>query len=77
MRPRKKGRRETTKAYGWMRRIIHLMNSVKMEKIRTILIIPGSMQKTVFKQATATLSRLEAKAAMKLRSRLSWHRIST
>ena len=39
-----------------------------MDKVRKIVILPGSMQKTSLKQAIATLSRSEAKDSIKLRS---------
>ena len=69
MRPWKKGRRGTMQVYGWMGRTIHLMTSVKMEKVRKFLVLTGSIQKTVLKQAIATLERSYAKTAIQLRSR--------
>ena len=56
------------KAYGWMGRTSHLMTLGTMDKVRKIVILPGSMQKTSLKQAIATLSRSEAKDSIKLRS---------
>ena len=58
------------KAYGWMGRTRHLMTLGTMEKVRKIVVLTGSMQKTVFKREIAILVRSETKNAMKLRSRI-------
>ena len=57
MRPWQKGRRGGIKAYGWVGRTIHLMISGIMEKVSKIVVLTGSMQKTVLKQAITTLAR--------------------
>ena len=77
MRPWNKGRRGEMKVYGCMRRKDYLMTSGTMEKVRKIVLLPGSMQKTFLKRAIATLVSSEAKAAIKLISRLSWPSLST
>ena len=64
MRPWQKGRGGAMKSYGWMGRMVHLMTSGTMERIRKIVVLPGSMQKTVLKREIATLARSEAKAAI-------------
>ena len=56
------------KVYGWMGRTSHLMTSGTMEKVRKIVILTRSMQKTFLKQAIATLARSEAKSAIQFRS---------
>ena len=38
------------KAYGWMGRTIHLMTPVTMEKVIKIVVLPGSMKKTLLKE---------------------------
>ena len=67
--PCKKGRRGTMKAHGWMGRKIHLMILGTMEKVRKIVVLTGSMQKTVLKRAIIALARSKAKSAIKLHSR--------
>ena len=66
MRPWQKGRRGAIKAYGWVGRTIHLMISGIMEKVRKIVVLTGSMQKTFLKQTIATLARSEAKSTIQL-----------
>ena len=63
-----RGRRGTMKAYVWMGRKSYLMTSGTMEKVRNIVVLPGSMQKTALNQAILALARSKAKAAIKLRS---------
>ena len=70
MRPWQKLRRGAMKAYKWMGRTSHLMTSSTMEKARKIVVLTGSMQKTVLKQEIATLARLEAKSAIQLCSQI-------
>ena len=53
--------------YGCMGRTINLITSGIMEKVRKNVVLTGSMQKIVLKQAIATLARSEAKAAIQLR----------
>ena len=74
MRPWHKGRRGTINAYGWMGRTIHLIASGTMEKVIKTVVLPGSIQKTFFKQEITTLEKTEAKAAIQLRSQP--HRLS-
>ena len=38
------------KAYGWMGRTSHLMTSGTKDKVRKIVVLPMSMQKTVLKR---------------------------
>ena len=45
------------KAYGWMGGTRNLMTSGTMEKVRKIVVLTGSMQKTVLKRSIATLER--------------------
>ena len=47
------------KAYRWMGRTIRLMTSGTIEKVRRIVVLPGSMQKKVLKRANATLASSE------------------
>ena len=54
------------KAYGWMGRMSHPTTSVTMEKLSKIVVLPGSMQKTVLKEAIATLARSEENDAIQL-----------
>ena len=56
------------KAYGWMGKTSHLMTSGIMEKVRKIVVLIGSMQKTVLKQTITTFIRSEEKATIQLRS---------
>ena len=52
------------KAYGLMGRMIHMMTSGKMEKVRKIVVLTGSMQKTDLKREIATVARSETKVAI-------------
>ena len=54
--PCHKGGVGAMKLYGWIGRTSHLMTQGTMEKVRKIVVIPGSMQKTVLKQAIVTLA---------------------
>ena len=65
------------KAYGWMGSTIHLMTSGTMEKVRKMVVLPGSMQKTALKQSIATQARSEAKDAIQLRSQPHRRSLST
>ena len=57
----------TMKAHGWMRRTRKPMSSGTMEKVRPIVVKPGSTQKIVLKRAFATLAMSGAKYAIQLR----------
>ena len=65
------------KAYVWMGRTSHQMNSNTMDKVRKIVVLPRSMQKTVLKRLITTLARSEEKLAMQLCSQPSCTRLST
>ena len=54
------------KGYRWMGTKNHLMTSGKMEKVRKIVVLTGSMRKTVLKRTITTLARSEVKAAVQL-----------
>ena len=56
------------KVYDWMGRTSHLMTSDVMEKVRKIVVLTGSMQKTVLKRSIEVLARSEAKFAIQLHS---------
>ena len=56
------------KAYGWMGTTSHLMTSGIIEKVRNIVVLIGSMLKTVLKQTITTFKRSEEKATIQLRS---------
>ena len=66
IRPCQKGRRGTKNAYVWMDRMKHLIASGTIEKVRKIVLLPGSMQEKVLKRAIATIARSEAKSAIQL-----------
>ena len=68
MRPWQKEGRGTMKAYGWMGRTIHLMTSGTMEKVKKVVLLSRSMQKTVMKQEIATLASSEEKSTIQVRS---------
>ena len=72
-----KGSRGDMKAYGWIGSTIHLMTSGIMDKVRKIIVLTGSMQKTALKQAISKLARSEAKSAIKLRSQKHRPSLST
>ena len=61
--------RGATKAYVWMGRTSHLMISGIMERVRKIVVLTGSMQKTFLQREITTLARSEAKSIIQLRSR--------
>ena len=64
IRPWKRGGKGKMKAYGLMGRMIHMMTSGKMEKVRKIVVLTGSMQKTDLKREIATVARSETKVAI-------------
>ena len=55
--PYQKEIRGAMKVYGWISTTIHLMTSGKMEEIRKIVLLTGSMQKPVLNKSIAILSR--------------------
>ena len=65
------------KTYVWMGRIIHLMTSGKMDKVSKIVVLFGSMQKTVLKRAITTLAWSEVKVTIQLCSRKHRPSLST
>ena len=77
MRPWQKEMRGQMKAHEYMGRTSHLIKSGSTEKIRTIVLLPGIMQKTVLKKEIATLARSEAKSEIQLRSQTYSPSLST
>ena len=65
------------KLYVWMGKTSHLMTSGKMEKVIKIVVLPRSIQKTVLKQAIATIARSEAKAKIQFFSQKHRPSLST
>ena len=64
MRPWQKGWKGEMKAYGWMGRMIPLVTSGIMYKVRKIVVWTVSTQKTVLKQTIAALARSEEKSSI-------------